>query len=930
MSSPRPEVFISATSADLRTCRQIAKEALLTLGCVPVEQTNFPPAASTVREMLRTRIAQCSAVVHIAGECYGAEPTERKEGEPRRSYTQLEYEIARELKKQVYVFVCGADFPYDVHAPESDELRDLQDAHRSRLQAGDHLFTPVENRDELTVRVHALQTRVERLVIDNNRWRKWVGLGVGTGLVLAATLGVWQWRVSERNELENGWLRESVISLQQKMEQVQTVEPNGRKLSPQERYERGLAMEAAEMGRTPESLKAEYASRARDTQADILDRAFAFWGEGNFRAAAEHAERVLKQVHQGRNDHEIAMLDDTKLRLREYTACKILGDAYGSLCEYKRSVDAYDEANSVFTRAEKIQLWVDVLFKKANVLCEWAAASSGGDILGRRQKAIATYREILGAITRELMPTAWAATQNNLAVALCEQASVDGGGQKKLLEEAVRAFRSSLEVRTRKMMPEDWAVTQHGLAVALSEQAEVCDGMERTRLLDEAIQANHEAMEVRTREVMPEAWAMSQHNLGLFLCAKSKTSDGAAKAQLLSEAVKSFQLALEVYKREVFPQYWAETQNNLASVLIDQAGVLDGLDRVHVLGAAVKAYHLALEVRARDVFPQDWAATQYNLAIAYREQARTCQGADRVRLLSDSSRACGLALQVYTMEALPKRWAQTQCNLATSLFEQAEMAGVTERAGLLGDVIEAYRLALEVITLADQPQAWASVKIDLAKAMMLYVGVCEKREQTRVANEMVQILRETLVVYTRAGFPLEWAGASEMIGDALAMLAEVDRERRDLLLEAAVEKYQCALEVYKKDTMPLEWVRVRKHMALVMYHGSRMLGQKGRASLLEAIRIVLSCFDVWTREKHKVEWAKAQRLLADSTMALARVSSGEEQKEYVYLSIRALRNSVDVLGATQEQLTGLVEMETKLGIRANDASRDTGTQEPNE
>lgn len=51
MSSPRPEVFISATSADLRTCRQIAKEALLTLGCVPAEQTKFPSAGSTVWEI---------------------------------------------------------------------------------------------------------------------------------------------------------------------------------------------------------------------------------------------------------------------------------------------------------------------------------------------------------------------------------------------------------------------------------------------------------------------------------------------------------------------------------------------------------------------------------------------------------------------------------------------------------------------------------------------------------------------------------------------------------------------------------------------------------------------------------------------------------------------------------------------------------------
>lgn len=41
--------------------------------------------------MLRERIGACKAVVHIVGQCYGMEPRERAAGEPRRSYTQIEY-----------------------------------------------------------------------------------------------------------------------------------------------------------------------------------------------------------------------------------------------------------------------------------------------------------------------------------------------------------------------------------------------------------------------------------------------------------------------------------------------------------------------------------------------------------------------------------------------------------------------------------------------------------------------------------------------------------------------------------------------------------------------------------------------------------------------------------------------------------------------
>jgi hypothetical protein len=107
---PRPEVFISATNSDLGSCRQIVKEALLTRGCVPVEQSSLPTGPFAAREMLRARMESCLAVVHIASEIFGPEPMERSEERARQSYAQLEFDIARETGKQVYVFVCTEGF----------------------------------------------------------------------------------------------------------------------------------------------------------------------------------------------------------------------------------------------------------------------------------------------------------------------------------------------------------------------------------------------------------------------------------------------------------------------------------------------------------------------------------------------------------------------------------------------------------------------------------------------------------------------------------------------------------------------------------------------------------------------------------------------------------------------------------------------------
>ena len=68
--STTSKVFISATSGDLRSIRQIVKEGLLTIGCHPVEMTNFGPDFRTVEGMLREKIGECQALIHIVGTRY--------------------------------------------------------------------------------------------------------------------------------------------------------------------------------------------------------------------------------------------------------------------------------------------------------------------------------------------------------------------------------------------------------------------------------------------------------------------------------------------------------------------------------------------------------------------------------------------------------------------------------------------------------------------------------------------------------------------------------------------------------------------------------------------------------------------------------------------------------------------------------------------
>ena len=158
-----PRIFVGATSKDLISGRAIVTQALLMRDCMPVVQDQFPPDTRTIRAMLRRRIKDCDAVIHLVGECYGAEPRVREKGEPRRSYTQMEYDMARELKKPVYRFVCAPCFPYDFHAPEPADLRALQDQHRASLQAEDDIYYNFDDENDLKLRVRELEEPIEKL-----------------------------------------------------------------------------------------------------------------------------------------------------------------------------------------------------------------------------------------------------------------------------------------------------------------------------------------------------------------------------------------------------------------------------------------------------------------------------------------------------------------------------------------------------------------------------------------------------------------------------------------------------------------------------------------------------------------------------------------------------------------------------------------------
>jgi tetratricopeptide (TPR) repeat protein len=184
-------VFISAVTRELGSVRKLVKKGLEDNDYHAVEQDNFPPDYRDLIDKLRERIDSCDAVVHIAGHCYGAEPVQRPPDAPRRSYTQLEYDIAVELGKPVYVFLTGNGFPADSHEPDPPELQELQKAHRERLTATGKDYNPTASAEQLDQKIRSLQLKVERLQEELQQVDQKVvvtGKRLGGRLVLVAVL----------------------------------------------------------------------------------------------------------------------------------------------------------------------------------------------------------------------------------------------------------------------------------------------------------------------------------------------------------------------------------------------------------------------------------------------------------------------------------------------------------------------------------------------------------------------------------------------------------------------------------------------------------------------------------------------------------------------------------------------------------------------
>jgi tetratricopeptide (TPR) repeat protein len=595
--SPRPSIFVSAVSRELRSARQLVVNTLTFLGYEPVWQDIFGTEGGDLRTMLRKQIDQCKGVIQLVGQCYGAEPPIVDNHYGQISYTQFEALYARERGKKVWYLFIDETFPIEAHDPEPEDLRELQAVYRRRVQADAHLFHSLTSREALEAGVLKLRDDLTRL---RRGFKQWAA-GVAVLLVVSVGLGFWLLRGQRQATQELRETKQAMTAMatemakfRQGLTEYPKVEAQVRQSKTedpallQEKVYKELSKKVGIDGnvlRQALPRLAENIRRAAD--ATSYERANAAYFSKDYPEAESAALRAAEEAEKADKPEGVLQA----LEIAGWSAMERV---------------QYADALQYFRRAEKL---TDIQRDPK----EWALVQQEiADLLldqGHYQEAEKLLRRLLELRVRLFGPEdpGTIRTRANLAAALLKLGNP---------AEAERQYREVIKIAEKLFGPEDpdTLTSRGGLANALSDQERYAEAEAEHR---QVLALREKVLGAEHRDVL-----MSRHNLATTLSREDKHA----------EAEAEFRRVLALRVKVLGPEHpdTLMTRSNLANVLAKQGKFRD----------AESEYREGIGLEEKVLGPRhpDTLSSYFNLALSLARAGKLQEAKPFARKAAEGAR----------------------------------------------------------------------------------------------------------------------------------------------------------------------------------------------------------------------------------------------------------------------------------------------------
>lgn len=355
---------------------------------------------------------------------------------------------------------------------------------------------------------------------------------------------------------------------------------------------------------------------------------------------------------------------------------------------FRRVLDGYQAALSVFTKDAFAEEWADTLRNIAATHLDAAASGLDGQ-MDHVEAAIMALAQA-ASIPRAAAPSAWLGAHHELAEALSGTAEWRGASA---FAQAAAIYHRALGELPKEEDPEAWASLNAAFAESLLATGDA-------DALEAAIAALERSLEVFTPETHASHWAQAQLALGGLLRGRAQ----GIRADNLERAVAALDAALTVFTREAFPDQWLQAHYHRGPALVfRQRG-----DRNDNLRRALDSLHAAIDHIARDDAPEVWASLQIVLAQAHLDRT----DGDRQAHIERALPALDVALA-----ALPAEQPSASRVLGLRFFGEACLQ---RDAGDEDENVDRGIAALEAAQAADTPPAdldpWVVAQSNLGQA----------------------------------------------------------------------------------------------------------------------------------------------------------------------------------------------------------------------